>query len=141
MDGLANIPTTAGTTRIHNRRLGEMDPSPDRTNRDKPTHATTLGFAYANAVARGGFQKQPFVFPVGSILVRETLLVRDAQPNRLVVMIKHEHSFNRRANGWEFLAVNGDATKILKRERGGKCLECHVTAAGNDFVFPEDGKH
>jgi hypothetical protein len=55
-------------------------------------------------------------------------------------MVKHERDFNRKANGWEFLTINGDATKVLKREKQGNCLKCHATAANNDFVFPEDGK-
>jgi hypothetical protein len=51
-------------------------------------------------------------------------------------MIKREKNFNRKANGWEFLTVNGAGTKILKREKNGKCLKCHASAAPNDFVFP-----
>ena len=141
MDALPKLATAGPTTRIHVSRPGEIDPEPDRNGKNKPTHATTLGFAYVNEIGRKAFTQKPFIFPVGSMIVRETLLVRDASPDRLVVMIKHERSFNRKANGWEFLTVNGDATKVLKRQRGGKCLECHITAAKNDFVFSEDGKH
>ena len=90
MDALSNIPAKTGTMRIHNRRLGEMEPASDPPKRSKPTHATTLGFAYVNETGRDAFRSQPFAFPVGSVIVRETLLARDAKPERLVVMVKHE---------------------------------------------------
>ena len=90
-----------------------------------------------NEIGRSGFDRQPFNFPVGSIIVRERLLAGSSTADQLVVMIKREKSFNRKANGWEFLSVSGDATKVLKRERDGKCLKCHASAAKNDFVFPE----
>jgi len=72
------------------------------------------------------------------MIVRETLLPSSSKPERLVVMIKREKNFNRRANGWEFLTVTGDGTKVVKREKSGKCLGCHVSATENDFVFPEE---
>lgn len=139
MDGLPNIATAGATTRIHFPRLGEVDRGSNQSGND-PTHATTLGYAYVNDVGRDAFRRQPFAFPVGTMIVRERLLPPSTNPDRLVVMIKHEKTFNQKANGWEFLTVNGDATKILKREKGGKCLQCHVSAAENDFVFPEDGR-
>lgn len=91
-----------------------------------------------NELGRPGFTQKPFVFPVGTMIVRERLLTLSTPPDVLVVMIKREKQFNPKANGWEFLTVSGDATKIVKREKGGKCLNCHVQAAKDDFVFPED---
>jgi len=73
--------------------------------------------------------------------LREKLPALNAQAERLVVMVKHEKAFNPRANGWEFFIVNGDGTKILKREKAGQCLKCHLSASNNDFVFPEDGRY
>ena len=125
-------------TRIQFPRPGEIDPPPTRSRNDKVAHATTLGFAYVNYTGRAAFNRQPFLFPVGSMIVRERLLTPTSTPDVLVVMVKHEKKFNRKANGWEFLTVNGNMTKILKREKGGACLQCHSTAADNDFVFPED---
>ncbi len=105
----------------------------------KPTHETFYGLAYVNEVGRPGFSRKPFAFPTGTMIVREKLRTLNADPERLVVMIKHERLFNPRANGWEFLTVSGDGTKVLKREKGGQCLKCHRDASTNDFVFPEDG--
>jgi hypothetical protein len=55
-------------------------------------------------------------------------------------MIKHTPDFNPRADGWEFLTVTGDATKVIEREKQGNCLSCHAAAADNDFVFPINRK-
>lgn len=132
MDGLPNIITTQPSTRIYFPR----DSAPSRSRKNDGRHETALGFGYVNEVGRNGFQREPFSFPVGTIIVRERLWYGSANPDRLVVMIKRERSFNRKANGWEFLSVSGDGTKILKREKDGKCLKCHAEAAKDDFVFP-----
>jgi hypothetical protein len=65
-------------------------------------------------------------------------LTPNSDADLLVVMVKHENNFNPKANGWEFLTVSGDLHRIVKREKEGPCLKCHVSAAGNDFVFPEE---
>jgi len=134
MDGLPNVITPETTTRVH----FPPDPSPRTSTRDDPKHETetALGFGFVNETGRSGFKHKPFVFPVGTVIVRERLWVAAGKPDQLVVMIKHEKSFNRKANGWEFLKVTGDGSKILKREKNGKCLKCHAEAARDDFVFP-----
>lgn len=133
MDGLPNVITTGNTTRI---RFPHVEPPPTRSRKDDGRHAATLGFGYVNEIGQHGFKREPFTFPVGTIIVRERLTPPQLNPDRLVVMIKHEKRFNRKTNGWEFLTVSGDGTKILNREKDGKCLECHASAAQNDFVFP-----
>jgi len=107
----------------------------------KPTHESFYGVAYVNENGRIGFKLKPFAFPIGTTIVREKLRKLNATPDRLVVMIKHERDFNPRANGWEFLTVSGDGSKIIKRENDGACLKCHMAAADKDFVFPEDGRY
>ena len=94
-----------------------------------------------NEAGRNAFRQQPSVFPPGSIIVRERLFSPSSDPDQLVIMIKHEKDFNRKANGWEFLTVTGDMTKVIKREKEGKCLECHASASSNDFVFPLDHRN
>jgi len=140
LDGLPQIATNRRNTRVEFPRPGEMTPPPT-TSEKKPTHETSFGFAYVNEVGSGGFRRQPFAFPVGTIIVREKLPALNANPERLVVMIKHEKEFNPKANGWEFLMLNGEAKEILKREKTGQCLKCHLSASNNDFVFPEDGRY
>jgi hypothetical protein len=107
----------------------------------KPTHETSFGLAYVNEIGRTGFTRKPFVFPTGALIVREKLPALNANPERLVVMIKHERSFNPKANGWEFLTLSGDGAKVLNRQKNGQCLRCHLSASNNDFVFPEDGRY
>jgi len=107
----------------------------------KPTHETSYGLAYVNEIGRSGFTGKPLAFPTGTMIVREKLPALNANPDRLVVMIKRERDFNPAANGWEFLNVSGDGTKVLQREKNGQCLKCHLSAANNDFVFPEDGRY
>jgi len=136
MDGLPNVVTAGSSTRIRFPRPGQVEPQPAR--KDDPNHEVSLGVAFVNDMGRDGFQQKPFKFPVGTVIVRETLLPSSTTPERLVVMIKHEKSFNRKANGWEFLTINGEGKRILKREKSGKCLECHVAATENDFAFPEE---
>jgi Cytochrome P460 len=138
MDGLSNVITTGSSTRIRFPRPGELSPEPTRSRKEDPNHEVSLGVAYVNEIGRDGFQQKPFAFPVGAMIVRETLLPSSSTAERLVVMIKHEKNFNRKANGWEFLTINGAGTRILKREKSGKCLECHVSATENDFVFTEE---
>lgn len=132
MDGLPNIITTQPSTRIYFPR----DSAPSRRRKDDGKHETSLGFGYVNEIGRNGFQRKPFSFPVGTVIVRERLWYASGNPDRLVVMIKREQSFNRKANGWEFLTASGDGKEILKREKDGKCLKCHASAARDDFVFP-----
>lgn len=75
-------------------------------------------------------------FPVGSIIVREKLLkIDDAVPQLLVAMIKRARGFNRKANDWEFLMIDGSLTKITQREKTGSCRDCHKQQKGDDFVF------
>ncbi len=128
-DGLQNIAIGGMRGRIR----FEPPPMPPK---DNGKHEVALGFSYVNSVGKDGFRRQLFSFPVGTVIVRERRWAAAANPDRLVVMIKHEKSFNRKANGWEFLTVNGDASEILKREKDGKCLKCHAAMAANDFVFP-----
>ncbi len=142
--GLAGIATTQGNTRIRFPVPGEVSPSrpksaPAASARETDiTHTSSFGFAYANDIGRGSMlSKKAVTFPMGSIIVREKLLTPSApSPEVLVVMIKREKNFNPRANDWEFLTVSGDMKKIEKREKEGKCRQCHASEAKHDFVFP-----
>jgi hypothetical protein len=140
LDGLSNVAVAGPVTRIQFPRPGAVSPPTSRSGKENVGHVTTLGFAYVNDVGRAAFRQEPFVFPAGSIIARERLLTPSSNPNQLVVMIKHERDFNPKADGWEFLTLNGAMTRIVKREKEGNCLKCHAAAANNDFVFPEDAR-
>jgi hypothetical protein len=140
MDALPNLPTTGRATVIRFPAPGAIDRSAQRARKDDPTHATAFGFAYVNEMGRDAFSREPFAFPVGTILVRERVLPPSTDAEQLVVMVKRKQRFNKKGNGWEFLTLSGDATRIIKREKDGKCLKCHTSASQNDFVFPEPGQ-
>jgi hypothetical protein len=136
--GLSRIAVSHGTTRIRFPYPGEVSPSrPKSASASDAAHTSTFGIAYANDISRGSMlSKEPVRFPTGSILVREKLLTPTAtNPEVLVVMIKREKGFNPKASDWEFLTVSGDLKKIVKREKEGKCQQCHASEAKNDFVF------
>jgi hypothetical protein len=136
--GLSRIAISQGTTRIRFPAPGAVSPSRPKVD---TTHTSTFGVAYVNDIARASIssEKSP-KFPTGSILVREKLLTLNAtSPAVLVVMIKREKGFNPKANDWEFLTVSGDLKKIEKREKEGKCQQCHASEAKNDFVFRYPG--
>lgn len=133
--GLPGIASSQGTIRIRFPAPGEVSPSRPASAADV-THTSTFGVAYANDIARGSMRKEPARFPTGSILVRERLLTPTAaSPDVLVVMVKREKGFNPKASDWEFLTVSGDLKRIEKREKEGKCQQCHASEAKNDFVF------
>ena len=52
-------------------------------------------------------------------------------------MIKREKGFNPAANDWEFLLVNGDSTKITKRQKTGDCQQCHASRTSRDFIMSD----
>ena len=141
--GLSGIATSQGTTRIRFPAPGEVSPSRAKSAPAAPAretdveHTSSLGFAYANDIARGSMlSKEPAIFPPGSIIVREKLLTPTApSPEVLVVMVKREKNFNPKASDWEFLTVSGDMKKIEKREKEGKCQQCHASEAKHDFIF------
>lgn len=136
--GLSRIAISQGTTRIRFPAPGEITPRSASTPKRDVTHTSaTFGFAYVNDPGRESmFGKRTARFPTGSILVREKLLTpAAASPDVLVVMIKRAQGFNSKANDWEFLTVSGDMKTIRKREKEGKCRDCHASEAKNDFVF------
>jgi Cytochrome P460 len=136
--GLPGIAISQGTTKIRFPAPGAISSSSASTHKRDVTHTlATFGFAYVNDLARESmFGKGTARFPTGSIIVREKLSTPTApSPDVLVVMVKREKGFNSKANDWEFLTVSGDLKKIEKREKEGKCQQCHASEAKNDFVF------
>ena len=137
--GLSKIKTSGGSTRIT---------MPDSPQGDKPSGkraepvsheetAASYGVVYVNELARRALleQKKP-QFPAGSIIVREKLLQPEAaRPELLVVMVKRERGFNRKANDWEFLMIDGSVSQITQREKTGSCRDCHKRQKESDFVF------
>jgi hypothetical protein len=107
--------------------------------RPKTSHRrgdSSFGVVYVNEIARRAMMEmmQP-QFPVGSVIVREKLRGNDDVPQLLAVMVKRERGFNKRANDWEFLLLDGRASAVNLRQKTGDCRSCHVSEKKNDFVF------
>jgi hypothetical protein len=114
---------------VRKRALSKMDQQND-------LHQTIFGAIYLNDIARSALtQSKPLIYREGAVIVREKLETKAGSPELLTAMIKRNTGFNPAANDWEFLVINGDATKIRKREKTGDCLGCHRSASAKDFVF------
>jgi Cytochrome P460 len=99
-------------------------------------HEIAFGAVYMNEPAQAALlQSRQRIFAEGAVIVRERMETETASPELLAVMIKRRRNFNPAANDWEFVLLNGNATKIKKREKTGACQRCHAIAASNDFVF------
>ena len=95
------------------------------------------GRVYANEVALKDLAAKPRLsFTLGAAIVRERLSAADSpKPNLVAAMVKRKKGFNPQANDWEFLILDGSATRILHREKRGVCVECHSSQRSADFVF------
>ena len=138
---VTRISNSRGSTRIilshPPRRDSVVKPKKKSPDSHEDDRFPSYGVIYVNEAARHALldEKRP-QFPVGSIIVREKLKMADATtPQLLVAMVKHERGFNPKANDWEFLVIDGDASKIQRREKTGDCLACHSQQKTTDFVF------
>jgi hypothetical protein len=108
-----------------------------QANLDSHTSTNSFGVVYANKTALDAMTSTTsLAFPSGAIIVREKLPnATSKNPDLLAVMMKHEKGFNPAANDWEFLLLDGTATKIERREKKGQCQQCHSSEKKKDFVF------
>lgn len=91
---------------------------------------------YVNAVGQRAMlsQERPR-FPLGSVIVKEKLATaKSAQPELMTVMLKRAPGYNPRYGDWEFMVVNGPATKIETRGKLANCQSCH-TDKKMDYIF------
>lgn len=74
-------------------------------------------------------------FPVGSMIVKEKLNTKDSKaPELLTAMIKHEKGYYPEGGDWEYLVLDGAASKIVERGKLDKCNSCHTMYKTHDFV-------
>ena len=110
-----------------------------RPKKPKEHHsANSFGVVYANEpAARAMSAGEAAKFPVGSVIVREKLLSADqTKPELLAVMVKRAAGFNPAGGDWEFLILDGAASRVRDRQKKGGCLDCHASQRDRDFVFP-----
>ena len=74
-------------------------------------------------------------FPVGSMIVKEKLGSPDSTtPEVLTAMIKREPGYNPESGDWEYLVLDGPATKIVEQGKLARCSGCHQSYQSSDFV-------
>lgn len=74
-------------------------------------------------------------FPEGSIIVKEKLSDKLSQtPELLTVMIKREEGYNPKSRNWEYLVLDGSASRVLEQAKSSTCDGCHNSYAKTDFV-------
>lgn len=110
---------------------------PPPTDDSRSPHVRKLITVYVNDLGRHAMMNElKPTFPVGSVIVKEKLSPdkKDA-PELLTVMLKRERGFNPSGGDWEYMAVNGEATKIEARGLLESCQACHASMKATDFIY------
>jgi len=91
---------------------------------------------YVNQAGAGEMmtKKKP-LFPQGTVIVKEKLSTPDSKtPELLTVMIKRNKGFNSENGDWEYMTLNGEATKVTARGKLTSCQSCHAVDKPTDYV-------
>lgn len=79
--------------------------------------------------------KQRPKFPIGSMIVKEKLGSPDSTtPEVLTAMIKREPGYNPDSGDWEYLVLDGAASKIVEQGKLTRCSGCHRPYQHSDFI-------
>jgi cytochrome P460 len=106
---------------------GRQEPSP---------HLNKYISVFVNPIGtKAMMTKQRPEFPVGSMIVKEKLGSRDStNPELLTAMIKRERGYYPEGGDWEYLLLDGGASKIIERGKLERCSSCHSPYEYDDFV-------
>ncbi len=99
-------------------------------------HEDKFVSVYVNETGRQAMMTQLSPkFPQGSMIVKEKLSSKDAQsPELLTAMIKREKGYHPESGDWEYLVIDGSASKVEKRGKLADCNSCHVAYDSTDYV-------
>ena len=106
---------------------GRQEPSP---------HLHKYISVFVNSVGREQMmtRRNP-KFPAGSVIVKEKLASADSKtPELLTAMIKREAGYNPEGGDWEYLVLDGAASKIVEQGKLTRCSGCHRPYETTDFV-------
>jgi Cytochrome P460 len=79
--------------------------------------------------------KREPTFPVGSMIVKQKLSANDSTtPELLTAMLKREKGYNPDSGDWEYLLLDGTASKIVERGKLDSCNACHKMYKKQDYV-------
>jgi hypothetical protein len=99
-------------------------------------HRDKFVSVYVNETGRQAMMTQLHPeFPLGSVIVKEKLSDKDSQsPELLTAMIKREKGYNPESGDWEYLVLDGSASKISKRGKLANCSSCHAAYDKSEYV-------
>lgn len=100
-------------------------------------HSKKYFRVYVNDIGKTAMQNPgPLRFATGSVIVKEKLTSPASKnPELLTVMIKRYPGFHKEWGDWEYVVVNGQATKVEAGGRLAHCYNCHAPKKANDYVF------
>ena len=106
---------------------GRQEPSP---------HLHKYVSVFVNPVGREAMMtRQKPKFPIGSMIVKEKLGSPDSTaPEVLTAMIKREPGYNPENGDWEYLVLDGAASRIVEQGKLTRCSGCHRAYKHSDFV-------
>jgi hypothetical protein len=111
-------------------------PSDKGSDQENSPHKDKYINVFVNAVGQNEFlnTKNP-KFPIGTVIVKEKLKTPESiLPELLTVMVKRKKGFNPKVGDWEFMTLDGKATKITSKGKLESCQACHLEYKKNDFV-------
>lgn len=74
-------------------------------------------------------------FPIGTMIVKEKLGSADStKPELLTAMIKRGPGYNPEGGDWEYLVLDGAASKIVEQGKLERCSGCHRPYQNSDFI-------
>jgi hypothetical protein len=100
-------------------------------------HTQKFFTVYVNGIGKKAMLEEVTpAFPVGSIIVKEKLPTRDSkEPELLTAMLKREKGYDTPNGDWEYLVLNGTASKIDSSGKLANCQSCHASQKSTGFVF------
>lgn len=118
-----------------------VKPAPD-PNRNKfrynpvNPHQDKFLSVYVNETGRESMMtRRSPEFPQGSLIVKEKLGSKESRtPELLTAMFKREKGYNPESGDWEYMLLDGAASKIVERGRLSSCSVCHAAYSSTDYV-------
>lgn len=105
--------------------------------RTENPHAKKFISVYVNDAGRDAmFTERSPKFPRGSMIVKEKLGSKDSKsPELLTAMLKRESGYDEKNGDWEYLVLDGAATRILEQGKLESCQKCHTWRRDTDYIF------
>ena len=99
-------------------------------------HSQKYVSVYVNEVGRAAMMSEKYPkFPQGSIIVKsKSSEATKGVPELLTIMVKRGAAFDRPNGDWEYLVMDGSASRLEKPANVESCQSCHLARRGTDYV-------